>query len=502
MVYFLNLVSGTLSIIEIPSSVIGALGLLKGLDMSLDTEAIARKAFDNTNFTTYWLSGDGKPEATAALKEDINCDLLIVGAGFCGLWAALQAKEKNPDRHIVVIEGAEIANGATGRPAGILSTSVMHGIANTERMFPGEVGPLEDFGRENSDGFKETIEKYNIDCDLDWGGELTVAVGDAEMPSLQETHDLFVKYGHEAKMYNKDELKDEINSPIFDGGFMISKRSGTVHPGKLAWGLKRAILKLGIELYENTPLLKTKKIKGGVQVATPNAKISAKKVLLCTNAYAAGHKNIRKRVVGIRDRIVVTEPLTDEQLSRIGWKSRCGIYDTRVQLKYMRLTPDNRILFGGRLAYFFGDNTDPVADKSAESFVPLYQAFLRTFPQLAEVKVGYAWSGPIGLTTRMAVHYQSFHGGDMVYAGGYSGFGVTATRFGSRVGLDILDDLDTPERKFNFAKTQPGYVPPEPFRWLGFKFTMYALDTLEAKGGWRHLWVKMVKGMGFPITHN
>ncbi len=470
--------------------------------MNLETRAIAVKALENTQFTTYWLSGEDKPEATDALSEDVSCDLLIVGAGFCGLWAALQAKEKNPDRHVVVIEGAEVANGATGRPAAILSTSVMHGIANTERMFPDEVAPLERLGMENSDGFRDTIERFNIDCDLEWGGELTVAVGEGELPSLQETHDLFVKYGHDARMYTRDELKEEIDSPIFDGGFMISKRSGTVHPGKLAWGLRRAILEIGVELYENTPLLKTSKTSDGVSVKTLRGAVLAKKVLLCTNAYAAGHKNIRKRVIAIRDRIVVTEPLTDEQLSRIGWKSRCGIYDTRVQLKYMRLTADNRILFGGRLAYFFGNNTDPQVDKSAASFVPLFEAFLRTFPQLADVSVAHAWSGPIGLTTRMAVHYQNYYNGDMVYAGGYSGFGVTATRFGSRVGLDILDDLDTPERKLNFARTMPGYMPPEPFRWLGFKFTMYALDTLEARGGWRKLWVKMVKGMGFPITHN
>ena len=88
----------------------------------------------------------------------------------------------------------------------------------------------------------------------------------------------------------------------------------------------------------------------------------------------------------------------------------------------------------------------------------------------------------------------------MVFAGGYSGLGVTASRFGARVGLAILDGEDLPETRMTFARTLPNYIPPEPFRWIGAKVTMYALDTLDEKGGWRVLWVKMVEKMGFPIT--
>ena len=100
----------------------------------------------------------------------------------------------------------------------------------------------------------------------------------------------------------------------------------------------------------------------------------------------------------------------------------------------------------------------------------------------------------------MAVHYQSFHQGHMVFAGGYSGFGVTATRFGARVGLALLDEVDLPETRMTFARTIPGYVPPEPFRWIGAKLTMYALDTVDEKGGWRKLMVGLVQKMGFPIV--
>jgi glycine/D-amino acid oxidase-like deaminating enzyme len=467
----------------------------------IDSSQQALRALSSTRFTTYWL--DSLPSVTdqPALAQDTHCDLLVVGGGFCGLWAAIQAREQDPDRDVVLIEAKSIANGASGRPAAIMSTSVMHGIDNTERIFPQDVAQLERLGRENMDEFQNALARYGIDCDIEWGGEMKVSIGGQGLDTIEDDYQLYLKYGHEAVKLDKAGVQAEINSPLFHGGAWSKKRSGTVHPGKLVRGLKNAAMEIGVKIYENTPHLRNHKTGEGIVIRTPGANIKARKVLLATNAWAAGHRHINRRVAAIRDRIVVTEPLTRVQMQKIGWQHRQGIYDTRTQLNYMRLTADNRILFGGRLGYFFANNTDPKLDKTPQPYIRLVQSFYRTFPQLAdEIKFSHAWSGPIGLTTRMAVHYQKYHGGDMVFAGGYSGFGVTASRFGARVGLGILDQVDIPETRMQFAQTVPDYIPPEPFRWLGAKITLYALDTLDEKGGWRKLWVAIVQKMGFPIS--
>jgi glycine/D-amino acid oxidase-like deaminating enzyme len=467
----------------------------------VDRTSKALNALAGTRFTTFWLDSLDAVSDQPCLDKDISCELLIVGGGFCGLWAAIQAKQQNPQRDVVLIEAKSVANGASGRPAAIMSTSVMHGIDNTERMFPDEVFELEGLGRENMDDFKQTLERYAIDCDLEWGGEMKVSIGDQGLRTIEEDYELYVKYGHDAVKLDRAGVQAEIHSPIFHAGVWSKKRSGTVHPGKLVRGLNRTAIDLGVRVFENTEHLINVKKAGEILVQTPQATIRARKVLLATNAWAAGHRQISRRVAAIRDRIVVTEPLSDEQMEKVGWQHRQGIYDTRTQLNYMRLTADNRILFGGRLDYFFGNNTDPAVDKTPQPFIRLVKSFYRTFPQLAdEIKFSHAWSGPIGLTTRMAVHYQKYHDGDMVFAGGYSGFGVTASRFGARVGLAILDNVSIPETRMTFARTLPNYIPPEPFRWIGAKITMYALDTLDEKGGWRKLWVGMVEKMGFPIT--
>lgn len=468
----------------------------------MENEAdIALHALSSTVFEPYWLDSLGPEKDQPSLDDNVSCDLLIVGGGFCGLWGAIQAKEQNPARKIVLIEAKSIANGASGRPAAIMSTSVMHGIHNTERIFPGEVTELEQLGRENMDGFRQTIEKYSIDCDIEWGGEMTVSIGDQGLQAIEDEYQLYGKYGHDAVVLDKNQVQAEVHSPIFHAAVWSKSRSGTVHPGKLVRGLKGVAMELGVKIFENTPHLGNSADREKIQIKTPKAVIEADRVLLATNAWAAGHKRIKTRVAAIRDRIVMTEPLTPEQMQNIGWKHRQGIYDTRTQLNYMRLTADNRILFGGRLNYFFGNNTDPAYDRTPEPYVRLLMSFYRTFPQLkGEIRFSHAWSGPIGLTTRMAVHYQKYYGGRMVYAGGYSGFGVTATRFGARVGLAVLDAIDIPETRMMFARTLPNYIPPEPFRWIGAKITMYALDSIDEKGGWRILWIKMVQKMGFPVT--
>ncbi|MEE4301794.1 MAG: FAD-dependent oxidoreductase, partial [Pseudomonadales bacterium] len=221
-------------------------------------------------------------------------------------------------------------------------------------------------------------------------------------------------------------------------------------------------------------------------------------------AFAAGHPRIRSRVATVRDRILVTEPLTNAQRARIGWALRQGVYDTRTQLNYMRLIRDSsgrdRILFGGKLAYAFGDATSAPPDFEARSYERLAGAFLQTFPQLGDVRFSHAWSGPIALTTRMAVHFQHYFDGAVVWAGGYSGFGVSASRFGARTALSLLDGEATPATALAFARSEPGWIPPEPFRGLGAALTLYALDTADERGGWRRPWLRFVRALGFPLT--
>lgn len=461
----------------------------------------ARKALSGVTMKPFWLDRPDAPDTRFPLETATQCDLLIVGGGFTGLWAGIQAKEQNPDLDVVLIEAGRVAHGASGRPGGVVSTSVMHGLSNAARIFPKDIDELERLGHENMHGFLDTITRHGIDCHAEWGGELTVAVDPDHVPALSDEHRLHLEHGHDSMLLDTDGVRAQINSPRYFGGIWSKNISGTVHPALLAWGLKRAALELGVRLYENTRL--TRVIDNGTTLTVETsigARIKAPKVLLATNAFAEGDRRIKRRVVAVRDRVLATEPLSDAQMQSIGWQNRQGVYDTRTQMNYMRLTKDNRIIFGGRLAYAYGGEISPSVDHKLDTYEPLAGAFFSTFPQLDGLRFSHAWSGPIDLTTRMAVHFQRYHGGKAVYAGGYSGFGVSASRFGARIGLDILNGSRQPESHLEFATSMPTVVPPEPFRWLGAEITMYALDTADEKGGWRRPWLNMVTKLGFPLS--
>ena len=457
------------------------------------------RALSDTILFPLWLDHPDAPAPESQLIGRTDADLVVVGGGFTGLWAAILAKEANPNRDVVLIEAGKVAYGASGRPGGVLSTSVMHGLSNAKRIFPEDLEALERLGRENLEAFVETLNRHKIDADIEWGGELTVAVGKEHVADLDGELELHKTHGYDVVYLDRDAMQAEIASPLYEAGVWIRKKNGTVHPAKLAWGLKAAALSLGVRLYEHSPLLELERDGPAIRITTHDGVVRSDKVLLATNAFAAGDRRIKQWVASIRDRVIATEPLSDEQLARVGWANRQGVYDTRIQLNYSRLTKDNRIVFGGRVGYYFDNQTDPEADRDIRTYERLARTFYKTFPQLDDARISHAWGGPIALSTRMAVHFQRYHDDKVVWAGGYSGFGISASRVGARLGLSILDGQDGPERKLKLMTSLPNRILPEPFRWIGAKLTMYALDDVDEKGGWRKPWIRLVHALGFPL---
>jgi glycine/D-amino acid oxidase-like deaminating enzyme len=447
----------------------------------------------------YWLDNPVAPGAEAELVGATEAGLLIVGGGFTGLWAAIQAKELMPELDVVLIEANLVAHGASGRAGGIISTSVMHGLPNAVRVFPNDIDQLEQFGQINLDGFEATLSRYGIDADIEWNGEMTVAVDAAHLEHLRGDYELHRKHGHDVVLLGRDETRAQLNSPLFEGALWSRNRSGIVHPAKLAWGLKRAALELGVRLYEHTPLITVTDEGKAVRVDTPKGSVRAPRVVFGSGTAKVGVPDINRRVMQVRDHVLATEPLTTEQLERIGWRNRQGIYDTRTQLNYFRLTRENNIIFGGLVSYHFDGDPDPGADRQHDTYTRLAQAFFRTFPQLADVRFSHAWGGPIDYCSRGSVFAKRYLGGKAVFVAGYTGFGVAASRFGAFMGLNILFDRDSPERQLDIAKLGPTYIPPEPLRWLGAKVTFHAFDGADAEGGWKRAWINGLKAMGFPM---
>ncbi|WP_077033612.1 FAD-binding oxidoreductase [Pelomonas sp. KK5] len=457
-------------------------------------------AFANTRFFPFWLDSPAAPAVEPELRGERRAGVVVIGGGFTGLWAAIQAKEADPRQEVVLIEAGKVAHGASGRPCGIISTSIMHGLANAARVFPKDIDQLEELGRLNLDGFQRDLERFGIDADVEWNGELTAAIEPGHVDVLREDYELHLEHGHDMLLLDAGEARAQIDSPLFHGALWGRQRSGTIHPAKLAWGLKAAALKVGVKLYENSPLERIVEEGQDLVLHTPVGVVRTARAFFATGCAKVGIGDINRRVMNVQDHIMATEPLTAEQLARVGWQNRQGFYDTRTQLNYGRLTKDNRIIFGGSVTYHYGEHTDPDENRRPETYAGLVDAFFKTFPQLHDVKFSHAWGGPIDYCSRGSVFVTRYFGGKAVFVAGYTGFGVAASRFGATMGLNTLfGRKDAPEQKLDIARKGTAWIPPGILRWLGAKITFIAFDGADAEGGWKRAWIKSVKALGFPM---
>ncbi|MFF4292210.1 NAD(P)/FAD-dependent oxidoreductase [Streptomyces vinaceus] len=451
---------------------------------------------------SYWLDDPGKPAAQPALTSDEACDLLVIGGGYSGLWTALIAKERDPARDVVLIESKEAGWAASGRNGGFCAASLTHGLANGMARWPGELAKLEELGARNLDEIEAAVARYGIDCDFERTGEIDVATEPHQVEELRELYEEAEKLGLAggSRWLDREELRAEVDSPTFLAGLWDTDGVAMLNPAKLAWGLKEACLSLGVRIYENTRGLSLAASGAGMAVRTPYGRIFARRVALGTNIFPSLVKRIRPFTVPVYDYALMTEPLTADQLKAIGWNNRQGLGDSANQFHYFRITPENRILWGGYDAiYPYRGKLDSEYDHRPETYLKLAQHFFTAFPQLEGIKFSHAWGGAIDTCSRFSAFFGTAHGGKVAYAAGYTGLGVGATRFGADVMLDLLDGARTERTELEMVKSRPMPFPPEPFAWTGITLTKWSLARADARGGRRNLWLKVMDkfGLGF-----
>ncbi|TRX57848.1 NAD(P)/FAD-dependent oxidoreductase [Thalassomonas sp. M1454] len=466
----------------------------------------ALEALQHSKYGSLWLDSDDRPESEPALEEDVVCELLVVGGGFTGLWGALQAKERRPDLDIILIEKTFIADGASGRNGGFLSSDLAHGENNTEYHFPGEEEKLAELGKQNIREMLATFDKYGIDVHYECVGETEVAVDDAAKADLRELYEEEKAAGEDVVWYNQEEMQKQVNSPTYKAGMLYRNGlDGIVDPARICWGLKEVLLKLGVRIYEHTPVEMLKPLgQDKMKASCPNGLIIADKVLVGTNAFRSPVRQIRKSIIPVWDYQIATEPLTEEQLKAIGWdKFHHALGENNNMFHYYRMTKDKRITWGGggAVRYYYNKNIKrrDCAD-IPERFEQLAAEFFETFPQLKDVKFSHRWSGIIATSTRFCMVPGHAYDKRVAWAVGYTGLGVGASRFGARVALELLGYDPTDILDMQFIKKKPMPWAPEPFRWLGVKITHAALVKADKNNGKRGLWLKLLDKLNLGFT--
>jgi len=465
----------------------------------------AARALAGARPVPFWLDQPDapRPEAQPALTGRTRAELAVVGGGFTGLWTALQAKEADPGRDVVLLEGRRVAWAGTGRNGGFCAASLTHGLVNGYERFPAELGELERLGRRNLDEIEKTISRYQIDCDFTRSGELAVATQPWQADGLREAAALGARVGSSLRLLAADAVRAEVNSPGYLAGLWDMAGCAIVDPARLAWGLREACLDAGARIYEHTPVLRVSEEEGKsgrLTLTAPDGQLSARRVAIATGAFSPLLRRLRYYLLPVYDYVLVTEPLTTGQLASIGWQHRQGVGDTANQFHYYRLTGDNRILWGGYDAiYYYGGNVRAAQDQRPATFARLASHFFATFPQLEGVSFSHKWGGVIDTCSRFCAFFGTARAGRLAYAAGYTGLGVGASRFGARVLLDLLGGEPTELTELEMVRTKPVAFPPEPLRSAGVQLTRWSLARADEHEGRRNLWLRALEraGLGF-----
>ncbi|WP_309080711.1 FAD-dependent oxidoreductase [Zhihengliuella sp.] len=475
----------------------------------------------------YWWDTADAPEALPAFGEpgalagpgSHATDLAVVGGGYTGLWAALMAKERDPDRDVVLLEGARCGWAASGRNGGFLEASLTHGDSNGEQHAPAENARLKELGAENVREIAETLERYGIDADFRATGEMILA---SEPHQVDELRQEAAETGRE--LLEGADLRRRLDSPLYRAGLFDADSTAIVHPARLAWGLRRAALDAGVRIVENTPVRSLEhgggsrgepsrgsirgRVRGAgdgppVRLRTDGGDVVAQQVVLATNVYPSLIKRLRWYTVPVYDHAIVTEPLTPEQEAAIGWDGREGLADMNSRFHYIRPidTPEGlRILVGGYDAlYHFGRSLRREYEHSPATARRLAQHFAAIFPQLADVRFTHSWGGAIDTCSRFFSFFDLTCGGRVASAAGFTGLGVGATRFAANVMLDLLSGERTELTELEIVRKKPLPFPPEPLAWLGIRTTTAAMIRSDRNRGRRGPWLRAMDavGMGF-----
>ena len=440
-----------------------------------------------------WLDTPDRPEPRAPLSAADTSrtrGLVVVGGGFTGLWAAVRAKEREPSRDVLLLEGERIAEHATGRNGGFCEASLTHGEGNGRERWPEEYDELEVLGLRNLDEIAATIERHGIDCGFDRSGVLAVATRPHEVAGLEPDVEGFL---------DATAVRRVLASPTYLAGRVSRDDCATLDPARLAWGLARVAETLGVRIAEHSPVEGITQRRDHVELTTLGLTLRAEQVVLATNVFRPLLRRLRLSIVPVYDYVLATEPLTPAQVEAIGWTDRVGVSDSGNQFHYYRLTPDDRILWGGYDAiYHFGRSVDTAHEDRTESFETLARNFAETFPQLQDVRFTHRWAGAIDTCTRFCAFFGVTRGRRIAYATGFTGLGVGASRFGADVMLDLLAGEPTERTRLRMVREKPLPFPPEPIAWIGIQLTRWSLAREDATGR-RNLWLRLLDrlGLGF-----
>lgn len=421
-------------------------------------------------FTSYWLdtAPKGSLERSKTTVEG-RTDVAVIGGGLTGVVAALHLARRGAK--VDLFEAHSVGFGASGRNGGMATTGMSIGIRDAVAKLGFDTAVrLYGAYSEAIDLIETLVAEEGIDCNFARTGKLNLASKESHYEGFEKTHELLTtRLGVETQLVPKAELRSEIGSDAFHGG-MVEPRSAGLHVGRYIRGLGDAAERAGVTIHEEAPVRRLAKAGAGHVLETARGKVRADQVLLATGAYTTRPFRWQQvRIAPVGSFIIATEPLSPSVCDEL-LPARRVASDSKNLLNYFRITPDNRLLFGGRARFAM---SNPQSDEKSGRL--LRDRMVQVFPQLADARVDYCWGGLVDMSLDRLVHAGQHDG--VHYSMGYAGHGVQMATYMGRQMAELMSGVpeaniwdDSPFRRI------PGHVGPPwflPFAGAYYKFKDY-----------------------------
>jgi glycine/D-amino acid oxidase-like deaminating enzyme len=429
----------------------------------------------------YWLEEAGEIQPAPELGGERSADVIVVGGGYTGMWAAWQLKALEPEAKVVLLEAEICGQGPSGRNGGFCN--VMWFSLPSMRQRWGDEAALA-VGRASQRavaGIEAFCCEQGVDAWFRRGGYLQVStapahdgVGEEALAACRELGEV-----EAVQLLAPDEIAARCASPAFRGGAFYPG-AATVQPARLALGLRERLMAAGVEIYERSPVRRLQATPAGVEARTGGGRVrGGAAVIAIGGAAKAPRAPLRDALTLTSSHIVLTEPVPD-LLEEIGWTGGECITDSRALIDYFRTTPDGRIAFGwggGRIA--MGARLRGRAEVDAEVVARAAACLRDYFPGLTGRRLTQAWGGPVDVSPTHLPVVVPLRGARAFAAAGYTGNGVGPSYMVGRVLASLALDRRDEYSRLAIVDPAPRRVPPEPFHWLGGETIRQALLSKE-----------------------
>jgi glycine/D-amino acid oxidase-like deaminating enzyme len=393
------------------------------------------------------------------LEGEVEADVVVVGAGYTGLWTAYYLSQAEPTLRIVMVEAEVAGFGASGRNGGWCSA-----------LFPTSLGEAQDAAmRASVDEVRRVAEAEGIDCHFAKGGTIVLARNQAQLARAR------AEYGDSVLSPAQAAQRLRATKTL---GATYTPDCAAIHPARLVRGLADVVTARGVVLHERTAATSV----GPGRVRTPHGSVRAPYVVRATEGFTPRLPGLGRAVVPVYSLIIASEPLAASVWDEIGLAQRETFSDHRHLIIYGQRTADDRLVFGGRGApYHFRSRVSAAFDREPRVFASLHATLLDLFPVLEGTRFTHAWGGPLGIPRDWCASVGLDRATGLAWAGGYVGDGVSTTNLARRTLADLILERDSGLTALPWVGHRSPTWEPEPLRWLAINAGLRAMTLADAE---------------------